>query len=113
MRAYLTDGEAVVPCDDLGALWAEIGRRDREEPGWRRVARTDIGDARVSTVFLILDHARRTKDPPVLFETIVFGGPRDGQCARYHTREEALAGHDRIVGELVRATLLDAGELTG
>jgi len=48
--------------------------------------------AEVSTVFLGLDHAFGD-GPPVLFETMVFGGPLDGEQDRYCTWDEAVAGH--------------------
>jgi hypothetical protein len=55
----------------------------------------------VSTVFLSLNHSF-ANGPPLVFETMVFGGPLDGQQDRYSTRADALAGHARMV-ELVRA----------
>jgi hypothetical protein len=78
----------------------------------RIVARDEIGDQTVSTVFLGLDHAF-CGGPPVLFETMVFRGRerstltgREHPTARYekrhHTRAEALAHHERVV-EALRA----------
>lgn len=84
--------------------------------------------ALVSTVFLGLNHAY-FGGPPVLYETLVFvhvphdsifgripETSVDGSMRRYHTREEALAGHEQKVRQLqalLRAgvTLLD--EATG
>ena len=44
----------------------------------------------VSTVFLGLEMAFRD-GPPVLFETMIFGGPFDEQFQwRYHTKKEAI-----------------------
>lgn len=63
----------------------------------RIVARTEIGGVRVSTVFLGLDHNFRREGPPILFETLVFGGPLDQEQERYATYEEAEAGHRRMV----------------
>ena len=60
----------------------------------RRVACDQIGDVKVSTVFLGLNHAFG-EGPPVLWETLVFGGPRDGDGDRYTSREDAEAGHRR------------------
>lgn len=51
----------------------------------------------VSTVFLALDHDLSGKGPPVLYETMIFGGPRDDYQERYCTRAEAEAGHARAV----------------
>lgn len=67
--------------------------------GLHTVAYTEVTGGCVSTCFLFLD-AGFDLDPnawPVLYETMVFGGPHDGRQERYHTREEALAGHARVV----------------
>ena len=70
----------------------------------RQVARDRIADGiEVSTVFLGLDH-RYGDGPPVLFETLVFGGESDGEMMRYSTWEEAEIGHKEMV-ERVRLTL--------
>lgn len=65
----------------------------------RRVARDELGHVRVSTVFLGLDHRYGPDGPPLVYETMVF--PSDSwteqACERYSTREEALAGHARMV----------------
>lgn len=54
--------------------------------------------AHVSTVFLGIDHSYGCGDePPVLFETMVFGGPWHEEMERYCTWEEAAAGHARWV----------------
>lgn len=43
----------------------------------RIIARSEIGGARVSTVFLGIDHQFGMGEP-LLFETMIFGGPHDG-----------------------------------
>lgn len=48
----------------------------------------------VSTVYLGLDHAFGG-GPPLIYETMIFGGPNDQYQDRYTTREQALAGHRR------------------
>jgi hypothetical protein len=50
---------------------------------------------RVSTVFLGLDHAFRG-GPPVLWETMVFGGVLDGEMDRYTSKAAAFAGHQAM-----------------
>lgn len=79
------------PCDDLieWARWFETAERhvahDLDEgDGNRRV--------RVSTVFLGVDHNFRD-GPPLLWETMIFGGPHDGYQRRYSSRDAAYAGH--------------------
>ena len=62
----------------------------------RQVAETYIGEIRISTVFLSLDHAF-LGGPPILFETMIFNGDLDGYQWRYHTWEEAEQGHEDVV----------------
>lgn len=66
----------------------------------RRVAETLLPGARISTVFLGIDHNFERRGPPILFETMVFddGGEEERQ-ERYATWAEAEAGHDAIVAE--------------
>lgn len=54
-------------------------------------------DVRVSTVFLGLDHGFGSDGPPILFETMIFGGPHDQFMDRYATRDEAIAGHAKAL----------------
>jgi hypothetical protein len=73
----------------------------RELLGWRRwmqmnerhVAETKINDVRVSTVFLGVDHNFFDDGPPLLFETVIFGGPHDGWQKRSPTWEQAETIH--------------------
>ena len=74
--------------------------------GDRHVAKTEVGDASVSTVFLVIDH-QFGDGPPILFETMVFGGDRaDENQWRYLTWDEAAAGHDAVVSALRDGTEL-------
>jgi hypothetical protein len=68
----------------------------------RRVGDHTIGNARVSTVFLGLDHSFGD-GPPVLFETMVFGGPLDQEQERCCTWEEAEAMHAAMVARVIAA----------
>jgi len=63
----------------------------------RSVKKTTLNDdVLVSTVFLGLDH-QFGDGPPLLFETEIFGGDRDGDMWRYATWDEAENGHDAIL----------------
>ena len=62
----------------------------------RHVADEKVGDVRISTVFLGLDHSW-DGPPPLLFETMVFGGPLDMDMERYTTWKQAEDGHKRMV----------------
>lgn len=67
-----------------------------------QVAVTDVPDAQVSTVFLHgIDH-QHEDGPPLLFESLVFGGVLNHEMARYSTEAEARTGHAAMV-ERVKA----------
>lgn len=94
---YILDGHKAVPADLMTwARWLEKGDRI--------VAKTEIAHVSVSTVFLGLNH-NFGGGPPLLFETMVFGGPLDQEMERYVTWEQAEAGHaamvERVNGAMV------------
>lgn len=91
---YILDGHNPVPTDLQGwARWYEKADRN--------VARDTVGDdTLVSTVFLGLDH-NWGMGPPLLFETMIFGGPHDQYQERCSTWEQAEAMHAKAL-ELVR-----------
>lgn len=99
--SYILDAENnPVPCEDTltWAAWFEESKRI--------VARTEIGDLLVSTVFLGIDHRFHEEGPPILWETMVFGGsPRKdlGQW-RYASHAAALKGHEEAVKKWRRET---------
>jgi len=101
-RWYILDAERhPVKCRDLmaWARWMEESRADDRT----RVAHTEITTGEhVSTVFLGLDHRFGGEGPPILFETMVFGGPHDGEMQRYATWDDAETGHKVLVGKLRR-----------
>lgn len=73
----------------------------------RIVKQTTLGrEVRVSTVFLGLNHRFVGRGPPLLFETMVFGGERNGAQWRYSTWDEAVAGHDAAVNGLDNWSLI-------
>jgi hypothetical protein len=88
---YILQGHKPIPCEDL-LKWAEwYGKADRT------VSRTEneTGTVSVSTVFLGLNHNFFRSNPPILFETMIFGGKHDGFQNRYSTWEEAEEGHKK------------------
>lgn len=88
---YRLDGHVPVPVHNF--RHGGMGSADS-----RRVARTQVTPGiEVSTVFLALDHRFKPTGLPLLFETMVFGGPMDQQAERYCTWEEAAEGHRRWV----------------
>jgi hypothetical protein len=59
------------------------------------VQQTRLNDrVHVSTVFLGLDHNFGWKGPPVLWETMIFGGVLDGYQERYSSLGDAILGHE-------------------
>jgi hypothetical protein len=91
MHYLLTRDRQVVTCDNLQEWAIAWGTASNQ------IARTVIGTAVVSTVFLGLDHNFGI-GPPILFETMIFDKrrPRD-YMERYSTIEEAQRGHARAV----------------
>jgi hypothetical protein len=74
----------------------------------RHVGDDDIAGVRVSTVWLGLDHSWGLSGPPLIFETMVFGGKFDEWAWRYSTEREAREGHARIVAAVRAGEPLDA-----
>lgn len=67
------------------------------ETAERHVADENVGDSRISTVFLGIDHAFNG-GAPVLWETMVFGGPMSEETERCSgSKEQAEAMHARMV----------------
>lgn len=64
---------------------------------YKHVALTAIDDeCEVSTVWIGTD-VSFGEGPPLIFETMIFGGPLDEQQWRWPNEEAALAGHDQVV----------------
>ena len=79
------------------------------ERGNRTVALDMVGKVKVSTVFLGIDHNFRGEGPPLLFETMVFGGPLNETQERCSTWAEAEAQHAHILGRVHHAQALMRG----
>lgn len=84
----LNENKEPVPVDLFE--WANVMN------GERHVGNDFIGDIHVSTVFLGLNH-QYGDGPPLLFETMIFGGDHDNYQERYCTWAEAEEGHKRAV----------------
>lgn len=83
-----------VQCSDF-LIWAAWWERTD-----RTLSKSILPDGvEVSTVFMGLDH-QWGDGPPLLWETMVFGGPYDQEQVRYHTRQQALAGHAQMVARV-------------
>ena len=66
----------------------------------RIVNKTGIGDVKVSTMFLGINHSL-DHEAPILFETMIFGGKQDQYQERYSTWDEAEQGH-KLACELIK-----------
>lgn len=107
---YILDGHAPVKVADV-LTWAKWF-----ETADRRVARTALAkDVEVSTVFLGIDYSPFSPGfPPILFETMVFGGKHDGDMRRYATWDEAEIGHAEECARVLREIRsLVQGEVRG
>ena len=62
----------------------------------RHVAKDTVGDVKVSTVFIGMDHSFG-HGLKILYETMILGGPHDCYQERYTSHEAAQAGHERAV----------------
>lgn len=105
---YILQGHEAVPAQDAieWGTWFEKAIR----AGATIVKQEDIEEGvRVSTVFIGLDHGHAwlsdTVFPyqPLIFETMVFGGPLDAEQERYSTWAGAEDGHKRIVTKVREA----------
>ena len=105
MTKYILKGHEPVQVFDIleWARWFETADR--------KVDRTELPDnVVVSTVFLGLNHNLGTKGLPILFETLVFGGPLDGEMIRSATWKDAIAEHEAMVKRVLeREPPADAG----
>lgn len=88
---YDLDGHDIFPVEDFPTHLYE-------SQSWKRIVAQETlrTGERVSTVFLALDHGYGD-EPPVVFETMVFGGDYDEYTWRYSTWDEALETHNKIV----------------
>jgi hypothetical protein len=95
---YILQDRLAVPCDDIVDWGKWMGTADRH------VAQDSIGDVSISTVFLGIDHQYGTGEP-MLFETMIFGGPQDQWCRRYSNWGDAEQGHKEITAKLLASSV--------
>jgi hypothetical protein len=93
---YMLDekGEPVIASDSIQwGLWFQAAER--------HVADDMIGDVRVSTVFLGMAHGWMSGEP-ILWETMVFGGPLNGTQQRCGgARENAKKMHKNVKQQVI------------
>jgi hypothetical protein len=66
----------------------------------RHVADDYVGDLRVSTVFIGLDHGSFGGGSPVLWESMIFRDGESLEMQRYAAREEAERGHAELLARV-------------
>jgi hypothetical protein len=76
--------------------WAELFADERH------IGHDRIGNVTVSTVWMgtVWMGISNFEDPPLIFETMVFGGPLDQQTWRWATEAEARAGHAHVLADV-------------
>ncbi len=84
--------------------WVELSKKES-----KMVCYTVVGDSGVSTVWLGIDH-RLGEGRPLIFETLIMGGPNANDMWRYTTSEEAEFGHLEVVKALI-AGRIDMSEV--
>lgn len=95
----LNDKGEPVACDLEGFI--KLYKTDCTNDKLRRVAYETVGNSDVSTVFLGLDYRFGSKGPPILWETLVFGGKMDQEMTRCSgSREQAVAMHQKMVARV-------------
>lgn len=89
----------------VGREVVPTNRFESQTPKERCVARLEIqspsGTVIISTIFLSINHG--WNDDEFWFETMVFGGPRDGDMDRYRTYDSAEYGHEKMVKKVRKA----------
>lgn len=93
LEKYILNGRTPERCDDIEkfAMWYEKANR---------IVAKDVvggGDVLVSTVFLGFDHQWDDGEPPLLFETMIFGGKHNETLERCSTWDQAVAGHASLL----------------
>lgn len=93
------DGTPVKTRREMYAMLGDGWEWDPANPDCRQVTVTKGLGVTVSTVFLGINHAYND-GPPLIFETMVFGGKYSDYTYRYASEAEALEGHKQIIRQV-------------
>src|SRR4051794_25242705 len=98
---FILEGHKPVQVENIyqWAAWFE----DEKNFYLRRVGLTNVWPGHVSTVLLGMDPNFTTRGEPLLFETLIFRGPADGEMRRTTTWEAALNDHKVMVARALKA----------
>lgn len=104
-KLYVLDADnCVVEVFDW-MTWGKFMEDGNRIVGWTGIT----SETQVSTVFIGIDHRLYGKGPPVLFETMIVGGPLDEYQWRYSSYDDAMIGHKAAVRKAREAI----GQLVG
>ncbi len=92
---YAPDGSPIGTMEYLRLMSSR--RSDENDSWWRR--KTNVGEAEVSTVWLGINH-NWGDGPPLIWETMIFGGEYNEYQWRWASQADALTGHEHIVAML-------------
>lgn len=102
IRLYILKGHEPVRVHSV-VEWGIWFERSQEQ---RRVDVTELpGRVKVSTAFIGVDHGF-SDGPPMIFESMIFGGPHDREMDRCSTWDEAIMLH-RTMCALARTGLVE------
>ena len=90
---FILKDKKVIVCNDIYEWGRFMEHKDRI------VKQEIIGNSRISTVFLGLDH-RFGEGEPLVFETMIFGGKEDQYQNRCSTWEQAEKMHLKALKKL-------------
>ena len=99
MKMYILEGKVPKEINDVEewAKWFTSDNRTvKKTEGTISMTGAQLGNITISTVFLGMDHGFNGEEP-VLFETLVFGGPCDGDMDRCSTWEGAEKMHEKMI----------------
>jgi hypothetical protein len=99
-RLFILVDKVPVPINDCLA-WARW--MDAHALDCCQVAREYVGTVCIATDFLGINYAFGNRPDPILFETMVFGGPLDMEQLRYGTWSAAKLGHEIMVRKVIDA----------
>lgn len=109
-RYWILDGHTPVPTRSV-LEWGQMFERMDRHVARDIVEQPESDPVTVSTVFLGIDHNFFGSGPPLLFESMVFGGPLDEETYRYPTWDAAAEGHKLLLDETVLEGKVSAWEV--
>ncbi len=105
-RYYIRDHDGTVHRTDDAAVFDRMfANEDLTD-----IDVTSVGDVLITTTFTGLDCNQSDTGPPILFSTLVFGGPLGGQERLYPTETEARLGHHEVTEQVRQQLCLQTTE---